>query len=62
MADVLIDAADGSFFLHPDLRAHPTGLACVDPLMKVVPALRAQGAKVLWVCVSLASLRTGCGS
>ncbi|KIM48229.1 hypothetical protein M413DRAFT_225546 [Hebeloma cylindrosporum] len=29
-----------NFFLHPDLRAHPTGLACVEPVMKVVPALR----------------------
>lgn len=42
----------GSFFLHPELRDHPTGLKCVDPLLKVVPALRERGVKILWVCVS----------
>ncbi|KDQ63581.1 hypothetical protein JAAARDRAFT_53778 [Jaapia argillacea MUCL 33604] len=46
-AIVIIDMQN--FFLHPDLRAHPSGLACVDPLLKVVPALRSQGAKILWV-------------
>ncbi|CAL1695726.1 unnamed protein product [Somion occarium] len=38
-----------NYFLHPDLRNHPTGLACVDPLMKAVPALRSVGAEILWV-------------
>ncbi|CCM04619.1 uncharacterized protein FIBRA_06803 [Fibroporia radiculosa] len=38
-----------SFFLHPDLRDHPTGLDCVLPLMKAVPALRSHGIKILWV-------------
>ncbi|KAL6309927.1 Isochorismatase hydrolase [Sparassis latifolia] len=46
-AIVIIDMQN--FFLHPDLREHPTGLACVDPLMKAVPALRSQGVKILWV-------------
>ncbi|KAI0788452.1 Isochorismatase hydrolase [Abortiporus biennis] len=46
-AIVIIDMQN--FFLHPDLRAHPTGLACVDPLMKAVPALRSLGSKILWV-------------
>jgi hypothetical protein len=38
-----------SFFLHPELRDHSTGLKCVEPLMKVVPALRDVGIKILWV-------------
>lgn len=38
-----------SFFLHPDRQNHPTGLACVDPLLKAVPALRSLGTKILWV-------------
>lgn len=45
------DPAYISYFLHPDLREHPTGLDCVIPLMNAVPALRALGVKVLWVCV-----------
>jgi len=44
---VIIDMQN--FFLHPDLRDHPTGLKCVDPLLKVVPALRDVGIKILWV-------------
>ena len=44
-----------SFFLHPDLRDHPTGLSCVIPLMNVVPALRSKGAKIVWVYVSQTS-------
>jgi len=44
---VVIDMQN--FFLHPDLRTHTTGLACVDPLMRAVPALRNIGAKILWV-------------
>lgn len=38
-----------SFFLHPDIRTHTTGLSCVDPLRALVPALRQQGVKILWV-------------
>lgn len=30
------------FFLHPDLRAHPTALACVKPLLNTIPSLREQ--------------------
>ncbi|PPQ99606.1 hypothetical protein CVT24_005182 [Panaeolus cyanescens] len=44
---VVIDMQN--FFLHPDLRAHPLGLECVQPLMNVVPALRSAGSKILWV-------------
>ncbi|KAH7916446.1 Isochorismatase hydrolase [Hygrophoropsis aurantiaca] len=46
-AAVIVDMQN--FFLHPDLRDHPTGLKCVDPLLKLVPALRAKGIKILWV-------------
>lgn len=38
-----------SFFLHPDLRNHPKGLACVQPLMDVIPKMRELGMKILWV-------------
>ncbi|KAI0322636.1 Isochorismatase hydrolase [Amylostereum chailletii] len=46
-AFVIIDMQN--FFLHPDMRNHPTGLACVDPLLKAVPHLREKGVKTLWV-------------
>ncbi|KZT09501.1 Isochorismatase hydrolase [Laetiporus sulphureus 93-53] len=46
-AIVIIDMQN--FFLHPDYRDHPTGLACVLPLMNIVPALRMQGVKIIWV-------------
>ncbi|THH34004.1 hypothetical protein EUX98_g132 [Antrodiella citrinella] len=46
-AIVVVDMQN--FFLHPDLRAHPKGLACVPPLEGAVPALRSLGAKILWV-------------
>lgn len=46
-AIVIIDMQN--YFLHPELRDHPTGLACVDPLLKVVLALRSHGVKILWV-------------
>ncbi|KAI5121245.1 hypothetical protein M0805_002292 [Coniferiporia weirii] len=44
---VVIDMQN--FFLHPDLRAHPKGLACVDPLLNTIPPLRAAGVKIVWV-------------
>ncbi|TFK41189.1 Isochorismatase hydrolase [Crucibulum laeve] len=44
---VVIDMQN--FFLHPDLRAHPTGLKCVEPLMNAVPVLRSLDMKILWV-------------
>ncbi|KAK0456568.1 Isochorismatase hydrolase [Armillaria borealis] len=46
-AIVIIDMQN--FFLHPDLSNHPTGLKCVEPLMKLVPAAREKDIKVLWV-------------
>ncbi|KAJ7092697.1 Isochorismatase hydrolase [Mycena epipterygia] len=46
-AIVIIDMQN--FFLHSELRDHPSGLKCVEPLMKVVPALRNLGIKILWV-------------
>jgi len=45
-AVVVVDMQN--FFLHPDLRAHPLGLQCVDPLLKVVPHLRDHGVKIIW--------------
>ncbi|KAF7320288.1 Isochorismatase hydrolase [Mycena kentingensis (nom. inval.)] len=44
---VVIDMQN--FFLHPDLRDHPTGLACVEPLLKCIPAIRAAGMRIIWV-------------
>ena len=38
-----------SFFLHPDIRIHPLGLACVDPLLKAVPFLRKAGVRIIWL-------------
>ncbi|KAJ3734825.1 Isochorismatase hydrolase [Lentinula guzmanii] len=46
-AFVIIDMQN--FFLHQDIRDHPKGLACVDPLMKVVPFFRDKNIKILWV-------------
>jgi hypothetical protein len=42
-----------SYFLHPDIRDHPKGLKCVDPLIATLPAFRSKGAHVLWVYVLL---------
>lgn len=44
---VVIDMQN--FFLHPNLRDHPKGLACVDPLLHAIPPLREAGAKIIWV-------------
>ncbi|KAL5535373.1 hypothetical protein ACEPAF_3467 [Sanghuangporus sanghuang] len=38
-----------NFFLHPDLRDHPKGLKCVDPLLDMIPPLRKAGVKIVWV-------------
>lgn len=38
-----------NFFLHPDLRDHPKGLACVDPLLAALPVLRERGMHVIWL-------------
>lgn len=46
-AMVIIDMQN--FFLHPQLRDHPTGLKCIDPLMEVVPALRSLGVRIIWL-------------
>ncbi|KAJ3815964.1 Isochorismatase hydrolase [Lentinula aff. lateritia] len=46
-AVVIIDMQN--FFLHKDIRDHPKGLACVDPLMRVVPFFREKNIKILWV-------------
>lgn len=38
-----------NFFLHPALREHPKGLACVDPLLAVLPVLRQHGVHIMWL-------------
>ncbi|KAJ7706212.1 Isochorismatase hydrolase [Mycena rosella] len=51
-AMVIIDMQN--FFLHPEMRDHPSGLKCVEPLMQSVPVLRDAGIKILWVNWGLA--------
>ncbi|KAG6868600.1 hypothetical protein C0993_000626 [Termitomyces sp. T159_Od127] len=46
-AMVIIDMQN--FFLHPDLRRHPSGLECVDRLLESMPVMRTMGIKILWV-------------
>ncbi|KAI0348583.1 Isochorismatase hydrolase [Trametopsis cervina] len=43
---VVIDMQN--FFLHPDLREHTSGLACVAPLTDTVHALRKLGGRIIW--------------
>ncbi|KAF8609801.1 Isochorismatase hydrolase [Ceratobasidium sp. AG-I] len=38
-----------NYFLHPELRDHPSGLACVDPLVKILPRLREAGVLIIWL-------------
>ncbi|KZV95638.1 Isochorismatase hydrolase [Exidia glandulosa HHB12029] len=47
---VVIDMQN--FFLHPDMRDHPTGLACVDPIIKTLPVLRQHGVHIIWLCTT----------
>lgn len=44
---VIVDMQN--FFLHPSCRAHPTGLAAVDPLLRTIAACRATGVQVVWL-------------
>lgn len=46
-AFVVIDMQN--FFLHPELRDHPTGLACVQPVIDTANALRQKGGRVVWL-------------
>ncbi|RDB29161.1 Peroxyureidoacrylate/ureidoacrylate amidohydrolase RutB [Hypsizygus marmoreus] len=46
-AMVIIDMQN--YFLHPEMRDHPTGLQCVDRLMEAVPAMRSLGLKIIWL-------------
>jgi len=48
---VVIDMQN--FFLHPDLRSHPKGLACPDPLLNVVPLLRGMSCTFARRCTKL---------
>ncbi|KAJ4486102.1 Isochorismatase hydrolase [Lentinula aciculospora] len=44
---VIIDMQN--FFLHQDIRDHPKGKTCVEPLLKVVLFFREKNIKILWV-------------
>ncbi|KAF8515583.1 Isochorismatase hydrolase [Gautieria morchelliformis] len=46
-AIVIVDMQN--YFLHPELIDHPLGLACVEPLLKVVPFLRKAGVRIIWL-------------
>ncbi|CAE6521782.1 unnamed protein product [Rhizoctonia solani] len=46
---VVVDMQKESYFLHPELRDHPTGLECVKPLKAVLPVLRQAGINVIWL-------------
>lgn len=38
-----------NFFLHPSCRAHPTGLAAVEPLLRTIAHCRSKGVEVIWL-------------
>lgn len=38
-----------NFFLHPSCRAHPTGLAAVEPLIATIARCREVGVQVIWL-------------
>ncbi|KAG8732386.1 hypothetical protein FRC11_014001 [Ceratobasidium sp. 423] len=44
---VLVDMQN--YFLHPELRNHPTGLECVKSLKAVLPVLRQAGVNIIWL-------------
>ncbi|KZV95637.1 Isochorismatase hydrolase [Exidia glandulosa HHB12029] len=44
---VIVDMQN--FFLHPDIMPHPTGLAAVEPILRVLPTLRAKGVHIIWL-------------
>ncbi|CAN8101112.1 unnamed protein product [Discula destructiva] len=44
---VIVDMQN--FFLHPSCRAHPTGLAAVDPLLATIAYCRAKGVQIVWL-------------
>lgn len=44
---VIVDMQN--FFLHPSFRAHPAGLAAVDPLLRTIEHCRGRGIQVVWL-------------
>lgn len=44
---VIVDMQN--FFLHPSCRAHPTGLAAVEPLLQTIAHCRKVGVQIVWV-------------
>jgi phosphatidylethanolamine-binding protein len=52
---VIVDMQN--FFLHPSCREHPTGLAAVEPTLKLIEKCRAVGIQVSSTSMSKRSLR-----
>ncbi|ROW07673.1 hypothetical protein VMCG_03535 [Cytospora schulzeri] len=46
---VLVIVDMQNFFLHPSCRAHPDGLAAVDPLLRTIEHCRRRGIQVVWL-------------
>lgn len=44
---VIVDMQN--FFLHPSCRAHPTGLAAVEPLLQTIAHCRKVGIQIVWL-------------
>ncbi|KAJ9131983.1 Isochorismatase [Pleurostoma richardsiae] len=48
-ASALVVVDMQNFFLHPDCRDHPAGLAAVEPTIRVVEKCREAGIKIIWL-------------
>ncbi|KAL1882271.1 hypothetical protein Daus18300_000757 [Diaporthe australafricana] len=48
-ATVLVIVDMQNYFLHPSCRSHPSGLAAVGPLLRVIERSRAAGVQVAWL-------------
>lgn len=48
-AAVLVIVDMQNYFLHPSCRSHPSGLAAVGPLLRVIERSRAAGVQVVWL-------------
>ncbi|KAF3764522.1 hypothetical protein M406DRAFT_70938 [Cryphonectria parasitica EP155] len=48
-ATVLVVVDMQNFFLHPSCRAHPAGLAAVQPLLRTIARCREVGVQVVWL-------------
>ncbi|KAG8703620.1 hypothetical protein FRC09_004063 [Ceratobasidium sp. 395] len=48
-ASALVVVDMQNYFLHPELRDHPTGVECVSRLVDVLPRLREEGVHIIWL-------------